>query len=206
MTQFGEYPKPLAYTVKSFLQQTLKKRSIFSENVPPSRQWTDETLNWFEKKDLKRARKLYTNKGYVWFQGGIGIGPLWGGTIPSMNYILGTKYWTFPKESIIFLDLPEGNDINSGLSLSNVDAYLTQLESAGVFAKARGLIIGRPYKYSQKDQEALRGVVLRIVGKYDIPIVSNVNIGHVDPIITLRYGQKVRIDSKNKKIKMYGKS
>lgn len=194
MTQFGEYPKPLPYTIK-FFNKLLCSNSSKNISVVQSKFWTDETPNWFEKKDLLAPRKQVKNIGYEWLRNGKSSGTAWGGTIPSINYLLGTKYWVKPKKSIFFLDIPEGKDINSGLGLSEVDAYLTNLDNAGVFDEIKGIIVGRPYKYTLEECNKLKEIILRITNKYDFPILYNANIGHVDPIITLRYGQKIEIDS-----------
>lgn len=194
MTQFGEYPKPLAYTLDSFIQQLCNSDSK-PINIKQSELWTDETPNWFEKKDLVEERKQSKNSGYEWLKKGKSSGTAWGGTIPSINYLMGTKYWVKPMNSIFFLDIPEGKDINSGLGLSEVDAYLTNLDNAGVFSEIKGIIVGRPYKYLVEEHDKLKEIILRITNKYNFPILYNTNIGHVDPIITLRYGQKIEIDS-----------
>lgn len=194
MTQFGEYPKPLPYTLDSFIQQ-LCNSDAKTINIKQSELWTDETPNWFEKKDLDGKRKQIENTGYEWLKKGKSSGTAWGGTIPSINYLLGTKYWVKPKNSIFFLDIPEGKDINSGLGLSEVDAYLTNLDNAGIFDEVKGIIVGRPYRYTLEEHNKLKEIILRITDKYDFPILYNANIGHVDPIITLRYGQKIEINS-----------
>lgn len=194
MTQFGEYPRILDYTKKYFLMQILKTYGA-NHDIIASKIWTDETPDWFKKKDLLGSRKLFKNSGYSWLKKGRAKGSAWGGTIPSINYLLGTKYWVKPQKNIFFLDIPEGKDIFSGLALSEVDAYLTNLYNAGVFDNICGMIVGRPYKYSEKNQKDLKEIILRIVQKYDFPILYNTNIGHVDPIITLRYGQSIEINS-----------
>lgn len=194
MTQFGEYPKPLSYTLDSFIQQLCDGNSK-PINIKQSELWTDEAPNWFEKKDLVEERKQFENTGYEWLKKGKSSGIAWGGTIPSINYLMGTKYWVKPKNSIFFLDIPEGKDINTGLGLSDVDAYLTNLDNAGIFEEIKGIIIGRPYKYTVEEHNKLKGIILRVTDKYKFPILYNANIGHVDPIITLRYGQEININS-----------
>jgi len=195
MTEFGEYPKPLEYTIDAFSKMLLEEDSVI--DVKPSKFWTDDAPNWFEKKDLLGPRKLVKNKGYEWLRKGQAVGFAWGGTIPSITYLLGTKYWVEPKDSIFFLDIPEGKDIYSGLGLSDVDAYLTNLENAGVFGEVKGLLVGRPYRYSEDDHKKLKEIILRIASNYRFPILYNVDIGHTNPIITLRYGQKIELNSRD---------
>jgi len=196
MTQFGEYPKPLEYSIKYFLEQTLQKEKNVIK-FEPADEWTEETLDWFKKKDLERQRRLLKNSGYKWLKKGKAKGRAWGGTIPSITYLLGTKYWVDPNKSIFFLDIPEGKDFMSGLPLSEVDAYLTNLDNAGVFKSIKGLIVGRPYKYADSEQETLKKLIERVVKPYNFPVLYNANIGHTDPIVTICYGQEIELDSYN---------
>ena len=194
MTEFGEYPVPLQYTTDAFSKMLMEKhRSI---DVKQSTFWTDDAPDWFEKKDLLGPRKLTKNRGYEWLKKGRATGSAWGGTIPSINYLLGTEYWVEPEDAIFFLDIPEGKDIYSGLGLSEVDAYLTNLKNARVFDKLSGLIVGRPYRYSEEEHKKLKRLILRIARNYNFPILYNVNIGHTNPTITLRYHQKIELDSR----------
>lgn len=202
MTQFGEYPSTLEYTWDLFSEQVINKSKKSSEIVA-SKKWTDETPDWFKKFDLNGPRKLFKNKGYEWLRKGKAVGRAWGGTIPSINYLMGTDYWIKPQNSIFFLDIPEGKDVFSGLPLSEVDAYLTNLFNADVFEHISGMIIGRPYRYSESDQKELKNIVLRIMKNYKFPILYNANIGHADPIITLRYGQTVKLDSAKNQFQIF---
>lgn len=202
MTEFGEFPKPLEYTVVAFRQMLMEGNgSLIS--IEQSKFWTDEAPDWFEKKDLNGPRKQTKNNGYEWIKEGVSSGSAWGGTIPSINYLLGTKYWIDPEGSIFFLDIPEGESISSGLGLANVDAYLTNLDNSGVFSKIKGLIVGRPYRYSEVDHKILKKIILRVCNKYKFPILYNANIGHANPIITLRYGQKIELNSKENSFKIW---
>ncbi len=202
MTEFGENPKPLQYTINAFNLMVFKKNNPVI-NIKQSRFWTDEVPDWFKKNDLLAPRKLSKNTGYEWIKEGQAEGPAWGGTIPSINHLLGTKYWIDPQGGMFFLDIPEGESINSGLNLSDADAFLTDLDNAGVFNDITGLIVGRPYRYSGKDHRKFKEIILRITEKYKFPILYNANIGHTNPIITLRYGQKIELNSKANSFKIW---
>lgn len=202
MTEFGEYPRPLEYTINAFNQMLMNVDSPVI-NIKQSKFWTDDAPDWFEKKDLLGPRKQLRNTGYEWIKKGQAAGFAWGGTIPSINYLLGTKYWIEPKGSVFFLDIPEGKDIDLGLGLSEVDAYLTNLDNAGVFNEITGFIVGRPYRYSKDDHKKFKEIILRITGNYKFPILYNANIGHANPIITLRYGQKIELNSGNNSFRIW---
>lgn len=89
MTQFGEYPKPLDYTMGYF------NKAVVDGNIgeiKASKRWTGETLNWFEKKDQERPRELQENPGYKWLKKGTANGEIIGGCLHSMVHLLGTEY------------------------------------------------------------------------------------------------------------------
>ena len=195
MTQFGENPKVFDYTVKYFNYQISKKYAKKNYKVRASSTWTEEVLNWFNKDDLKRPRKMKVNTGYKWLIPGKAKGALWGGSIPSINHLAGTKYWLNPKNKIFFLDIPEGETVGKGLNIANVDSFLADLDNLGVFNVIKGLIIGRPYHYDNENYKQFKKIIKGYLKNKKCPILYNTNIGHTDPIITLRYGSVVELDS-----------
>jgi len=197
MTQFGEYPSMLPYTLDYF-NKAIVSMEILGEIIP-SKEWTAEIIDWTTKKDLERPRKLLPSKGYEWLKEGFASGLILGGCVPSINHLTGTDYWIDPTNSIFFIDIPEGHEFGKGLSVGTLDAYFADLDNLGVFGKIAGLIIGRPYNYSDKEYNKLKEILLYYTQKYNYPILLNANIGHCDPIITLPFGTNATIDSKQNK-------
>jgi len=200
MTQFGEFPKIFGYTLRYF-NYAVKQKSSY--RIDPSEKWTDEVLDWFKKKDLKRARKMKKNKGYEWLKEGKARGPILGGTIPSINHLAGTKFWCNPKGTIYFIDIPEGHSLDKGLSIADVDSLFADLDNLGIFRSINGLIIGRPYHYNQNEEDALKEIILKYTKNKKYPILYNANIGHIDPIVTIRLGATVLLDSKKNKFSIF---
>lgn len=196
MTQFGEYPKILPYTLENFNKEVSANNADKGYEIIASKTWTEEILDWFKKLDTKRARKLRKNNGYYWWVKGKAQGELLGGAIPSINHLAGTKYWIEPKDKIFFLDIPESSDINHGMSLPEVEACLADLDNLGVFNDIVGLIIGRPYHCSSDEKVQLKEIVLSYLKNKKCPTLYNANIGHTDPINTLRYGAMAELDSR----------
>lgn len=192
VSEFGEYPSILPFTKEYFLKSVMMHEPIGM--VPASESWTDEFLDWSAKKDLVRPRKLERSFGYEWWRQGSARAPIFGGAIPSINHLAGTEYWIDPKEMIFFIDIPEGGP-GTPFPLSDLDAFLTDLDNLGVFKSIVGLIIGRPYRYSSIEIAALRELVDYYTAKYSYPILYNANIGHASPIITLPLGAIVKLDS-----------
>jgi muramoyltetrapeptide carboxypeptidase len=197
MTQFGEYPEILSYTLNYFNKALTSTDSI--GDVVSSKEWTAEILDWTIKKDLERPRKLIKSDGQEWLRQGYASGKIIGGCVPSINHLIGTEYWIDPSDSIFFIDIPEGYEFGKGLSIYALDSYMSDLDNIGVFKNIKGLIVGRPYNYSIDEYNELKKIIMNYTNKYDYPILLNINIGHCDPIITLPLGVDVVIDSKQNK-------
>ena len=192
MTQFGEYTRILEYTLEHFSRELDSALPETGYDVPASATWTNEMMDWFQKLDRTRPRALLPNAGYEWLAPGEAEGETLGGAILSVNHLSGTPYWLDPKESIFFLDILKTSELNEGA----VDAFLTDLQNMGVFDVIRGLMISRPADYTAEETERLKGQILRCVGNKKYPILFNANMGHTDPIMTLRYGRRIRLDSR----------
>lgn len=194
LTQFAENPRILSYTEEYFKKALMVVRPIGEIN--PSTYWTDEILDWFEKEDLKKLRKMKKNKGWQWLKRGKAEGSILGGCITSMMHLRGTKYWPDFSGSILFWETPEsGDDFTKGEKVENVDSYLTDLELSGVFKEIKGMIVGRFFGYSEKERKEVIKIIKMRSADYTFPILANVDIGHSDPMITVPLGVKTTIDS-----------
>jgi muramoyltetrapeptide carboxypeptidase len=196
LTQFGESFGVLEYT------QTMFNKALMGNpigKVEPSLEWTDEVLNWFQKKDLERPRNMKPNDGYFWLKPGQCQGELIGGCITSILHLRGTEFWPNTAGKIFFWELPESNsDITKGEPVSRIDAHLTDLELSGTFDDIVGMIVGRPKGYTAEESKKMLDIILKRTEKYSFPILCNIDIGHTDPIMTLPIGVKARLDSENK--------
>ena len=134
LTDFAEYPRMLEYTEKSFLT-TLGRAEPIGE-IEPSRWWTEEFLDWSEKRDLERARQLEPTEGPIWLREGWGEGRLIGGCISSLQHIRGTGYWPDFTDAILFLETPETKP-----SPASVDGILMDYENMGILGQIRGPLV-----------------------------------------------------------------
>lgn len=185
MLQFGEFPEPFEYTISHF-RKAVVLRSIGS--ILSSSEWTDETLDWNQKADLERPRIMKPNKGFDWLRGGAGEGPILGGCLSSIVNLIGTAYWPPHQGAIFFLELPEGSRFDESMPLPVADELLCTLRLAGVFKAIRGLIFGRPFKYSESEESDLKEILLEATDGFDFPILYGADIGHTDPQITIPLG------------------
>lgn len=193
MTQFGEYPEILNYTYEYFNKILTEDNKEIKVNA--SEYWTSEILDWTNKSDLERPRKLEKSNGYEWIKTGNAKAKIIGGCVPSINHTLGTEFWIDPTDNIFFIDIPEGHSFGKGLPISDLDSYMTDLDNAGVFSSIKGLIVGRPYNYTEDQVSICKKLIKYYTDKYNYPVLFNANIGHSDPIITIPLMSTVCLNS-----------
>lgn len=195
LNQFAENPKILDYTLTYFKKAIMSNMPI--GKISPSILWTDEVMDWFEKTDCTRPRKMKKNPGWIWLKEGKAKGVLIGGCLASMMHLRGTKYWPNLKNAILFWEISESDSsIFKGESISNIDSHLADMENSGVFNEISGMVIGRPYRYSKKMEKTLIDLIKKRTQNYNFPVLYRVDFGHTDPMITLPIGVESTLDSK----------
>jgi muramoyltetrapeptide carboxypeptidase LdcA involved in peptidoglycan recycling len=75
-----------------------------------------------------------------------------------------------------------------------VDAVLQDYENMGVLERLSGMLVGRPYRYTDVQKEELHAVLLERTRRYDFPIVADLDFGHTSPQLTLPIGCLAEID------------
>ncbi len=200
MTQFGEHPAPLPFTLEYFARVLVEASPTV--NIEASRDWTTEILDWTQKQDLERPRTLLPSMGYTWLREGTAQGKIIGGCVPSMNHLAGTEYWIDPAGGIFFIDIPEGHEFGQGLPISDLDSFLADLDNLGIFSRIKGLVIGRPYNYSAEQRSELTRLIKYYTRSTTYPILLDVNLGHTDPIVTLPLGVQATLNSKENKFSL----
>ena len=188
--ELGEHPAPLAYT-DHWMRRAWAGRFPGFE---PATEWTDEFLDWDEKRDLERPRSMKAAEGWRCLRPGVAEGPLLGGCLETICWhIRDTDVWIDATGAILFLETSE-----EAPSPGHVDGYLTTLERCGVFEKAVGLVIGRPYGYTEERKTAMLAAVERRTASSGIPVLADVDMGHADPMLTLPLGAPARLDAEKK--------
>lgn len=148
---------------------------------------------WYDEKDGQM--RWVPNAGWKVFRRGRAEGPLMGGNMGTMLLLSGTDYWPKLKGKILFVEEDEAE------SPKTVDRMFTQLRQIGVFDQIAGLIVGRfssMNKFSATDtlemilEESLRG--------YKFPVITDVDYGHTDPLVTFPLGIRCRVDADRKEI------
>jgi muramoyltetrapeptide carboxypeptidase LdcA involved in peptidoglycan recycling len=187
LTDFAEYPHILDYTKASFSKTVCDPSPIGA--ITPAPHWTEEFLDWAEKKDLERPRRLEPSEGWSWLKGQAAEGVLIGGCLESLQHLRGTRFWPNWDDAILFVETSE-----NAPSPETVDGILMDYENMGVFSRLRGMLVGRPMRYSAKQKQQLREVLIERTRGHRFPIVADMDFGHTAPQFILPVGCRARID------------
>lgn len=191
MDELAEYPSPPEYAVRSL-------RRVLTEPSPPgaiepATTWTEERLDWVTRADLTRGRAYQPSPGWTWLRDGSAEGVLVGGCLQSLQHLRGTPYLPRAADlagAILFWEISEEQP-----SPEWVDAVLQDYENMGILAQLGGMLVGRPYGYSEQDKALLRAVVLERTRRHSFPVVTDMDFGHTAPQMTLPVGCRARVDS-----------
>ncbi|MHB8034248.1 LD-carboxypeptidase [Clostridium botulinum] len=125
-------------------------------------------------------------------------GNLVGGNLSLICNTLGTPYEINTMDNILFLE-----EISE--PPYKIDRMLTQLILSGKIKSCSGLILGQFTNCNIDNCEkdfSLDEVILDRLLSSNKPVISNLMSGHCDPNVTLPIGSKIRLDCKNKLIKI----
>jgi muramoyltetrapeptide carboxypeptidase LdcA involved in peptidoglycan recycling len=197
MSDFGENGGLFPYMLDSVRQTLFESRPIGALS-PNMDGWTDEVLDWGDPKNQSTPRKRQPSTGWKFLQGtGIHSGRLIGGCLEVLDWLRGTDYWPAEDEwedTVLFIETSE--EAPPPLA---VERMLRSLAAIGVLKRIRGLLVGRPggqvppQRFAEYDQ-AILNIVVEEEGLRELPIVSNMDFGHTEPVMVLPYGEQTRID------------
>ena len=192
--QWAEFPSVFSFTAEHFIKAVTSTESI--GQFPVSEEWTDECLDWFQKLDLTRARTLKQNPGWRWIRQGTAKGMMFGGCLPCVLQLCGTKHDLLSyKEVILILELPEGEEFDKPTPLQMAQTQTSDLANRGVFDDIAGLVLGRPFKYNEEMTQKWEKYILELTEGKAFPVLSRVDVGHTDPQLTIPFGAVAEMDS-----------
>lgn len=201
VTQFGEFPEPLEYSVRSFWRAVASVEPI--GQLEPSPEWTDDkTANWLTKADMTYSNVMKPNPGYKWLHGGSGSGRLLGGCLPVLLNVRGSQFMPSLDGAVLLLETPEGHQFDKGMTLNDVNMVLGCLRLDGTFGKINGLVIGRAFAYTDDQVAELQRLVLYHTRGTSFPIVYGIDCGHTDPIATIPLGCQVELDADSNTLRL----
>lgn len=187
VAELAEHGGPLPYTERWLRAAWFRDEPL---RYTPAERWTEEFLDWDTQAD-NRARTMQPSSGWRTIRPGRAEGPVVGGCLETVCWhLFGSDYWLPLDGTILFLETSE-----EAPSPAYVDAYLTDLELAGVFDACAGFVVGRPMGYAPGDVESLWQVVAARTETAGIPVLAGVDCGHTDPMTTIPLGVTARLDA-----------
>jgi muramoyltetrapeptide carboxypeptidase len=184
------WPELPAYTERSFDLMLLEG----SSNVP-----VEASDTWAEYRSLLKdplgPREWRKNRGWEVLNEGHAKGRAVGGNLSTLLLLAETEYWPDMNGTILFLE-------DDGTSRPGIyEQNITHLKDMGVMDKVYGLVVGRfptEMEFSGKDPRAV--MIGQLLGDCDIPIVSGVDIGHTDPMLTIPLGVRCELSTDKKRM------
>jgi muramoyltetrapeptide carboxypeptidase len=83
-----------------------------------------------------------------------------------------------------------------------ISANLMDYENMGIFDQIKGMLVGRPMRYTEDEKQSLRDVILERTRRFVFPIVTDMDFGHTSPQFTLPLGLRARMDSLNQRFEI----
>ncbi|MGM7700291.1 S66 family peptidase [Pseudalkalibacillus sp. Hm43] len=167
------------------------KKCLMSEEpyeIEPADYWSDDA--WYMDQE---NRNFLQQDDFDVIRNGTAEGQLIGGNLCTLNLLQGTEYMPSLKEAILFLE----DDYMTEPALFDRDLQsLLHLPDAD---QIRGLVIGRFQKKSEMAEEILKKVLETKNELKNIPIITNVNFGHTQPITTFPIGGRVQLTANENK-------
>ena len=199
------------YCIGSFGQEELHQSHIDSIDILTGKSSLVSGYDSFEIESLKDEEhplagyNLTEQKELRLFNGNVEVnrlndfeGRITGGCLDCLANLVGTKYDhvgsfndKYADEGIIWF--LEACDLN----LMSISRALWNLDRAGWFEKAKGFIIGRPRASWKQEMMGLDqySAVTRILGKYNVPIVMDADVGHLPPAMPIISGAYTRVST-----------
>ena len=159
--------------------------------ILPSKKWSNDL--WFID---QYKRELFPNRGWDVIHKGKANGTIIGGNLGTLNLLQGTEYFPELKNSVLFLE-----DDHESKSV-NFDRDLQSLIHLPEFKGVKGIVIGRFEPTSQISKEDLAEIINSKDELAKLPVISEVDFGHSQPMITFPIGGKVEMIADKKKPKI----
>jgi len=120
------------------------------------------------------------------WRGGRAEGRLFGGHLPTLRNLMGTKYFPEIDEKIIFFFEAMSEYFNE------IEKILVQFREVGILDKTSGLLVGKIR--GEKDGSTvdmitdLKEIVMEITDEYDMPVIAGMDFGHYTPNLPMPLG------------------
>ena len=176
------------------------RRMLFEPHAPlvwPENRdgWTVEHLDWADPSNQDRPRALRPTTCWRWHGGGVGEGPTVVACLEVLDWLRGTAWWPSLDGAVLVLETSEEAPPPRRLA-----RFLRTLATTGELSRLAGLVLGRPggAELAVQDHTAYDDALLQVVRHeqqlHELPVVTNVDVGHTDPMWTVPQGVATRVD------------
>ena len=196
MAGFAENGGMHDYTIEG-VKQALFSADPIGAIAANTTGWTGERLDWSDPGLQSRRRVLQPADKARLVQGrGEATGHLLGGCAEVLEMAKGTPWWPPLLEwrgAILFLETSEDAPPPEFFRY-----WLRNYAAQGILRVLSGILLARPDSkgdatYQGRLEDALRTVLVE-EGLPDLPVLSGLDFGHTQPMLTLPYGAMARID------------
>ena len=200
-------PEMHPYTRK-YLEELLFSGTI--RQIEPSDVWYEERRR-FAPEEVGVPLVARPNNGFELLQGPPKFrGKILGGCIDSLYDLFnGERYPDMPILCEKYHLLPNTDDWKGRILLlesseekpspAKYRQALEYLKQAGVFGAVTGVLVGKPM--DEVYAREYRQLLVEVVGREDLPIVFNVNVGHAMPRCIIPFGVEAVVDVRNQIIR-----
>lgn len=196
MAGFGENGGMHRYAIDAVRRALFETEALGT--VPVNTEgWTTERLDWADASLQQLPRKLTPATPPRILQGrGRAIGRLLGGCAEVLEMVKGTAWWPTPdqwRDAIFFFETSEESP-----SPHLVRYWLRNYAAQGILDAISGLLLARPDPNGDPtyecrlEQAVIAG--LAEAGRPDLPVLSGLDFGHTQPMLTLPYGALAELD------------
>ncbi len=134
---------------------------------------------------------------YVTIQTGSSEGEIIGGNLCTLNLLQGTEYMPKFENKILFL---EDDNIVGDCFPFEFDRNLQSLIQTSDFSRIKGIVIGRFDESCNLKTNLVKKIVNNKKHLKNIPIVFNVNFGHIEHAATFPIGGVVSLEATESKV------
>ena len=199
-------PEMLPYTRKYFEELITTGRI---REIRPSDVWYGER-ELFSADQVGKALTPRPDHGFELLQGPARFsGRILGGCIDTLyDVFYGDRYADMPELCAKYHLFPETQDwrgrillLESSEEKPSPEKYrkaLEQLKHAGVFDAVNGVLAGKPM--DETYAEEYKKLLTEVIGRPELPIVFNLNIGHAMPRCIMPFGVPAEVDAEQQVI------
>jgi muramoyltetrapeptide carboxypeptidase LdcA involved in peptidoglycan recycling len=196
MAGFGENTGMHRYT-QDGVRQALFETAPIGAIAANTEGWTAERLNWGDPALQSRPRRMQPAHPPRILQGrDSASGHLIGGCAEVLEMLKGTAWWPpldYWSGAILFYETSE-----EAPAPDLVRRWLRNFAAQGILEVLSGIVLARPDpKGDESYRQRLEAAILTALaecGLEHLPVLSGLDFGHTQPMLTLPFGVEARID------------